>query len=142
MTPVYLFIFIYESNASPTMNKRVNKQYMHYAKHNIYTDSPIGGKLCQLGVHSTMPSSPRAGGLTVEVWPYISFTSLPGGRRVHLGLEEANTSHISGELWPDRRRCRGRCGHHGGRWGWGCSRLKHLGVGGTGVGGIESANPV
>ena len=61
---VYLFVCIYVSNASPTMNKRVNKQYMplytdvlitlNNAKHNLSADSPIGGKLCKLGVHSTI----------------------------------------------------------------------------------------
>ena len=53
------------------------------------------------------PPSPRARGLTMEVWPYISSTSLLGGRRVRLGLGEASTSRRSGELWPERRRAAG-----------------------------------
>ena len=69
----------------------------------------------------------------MEVWPYISSTSLLGSRRVRLGLGEASASCRSGELWPETPgsgwRCRGRCGDHGGRWGWGYGRLRHLAIG-------------
>ena len=43
----------------------------------------------------------------MKVCPYISSTSLLGGRRVRLGLGEAGASRGSGEWWPVGRRSAG-----------------------------------
>ena len=89
----------------------------------------------------------------MKVCPYISSTSLLGGRRVRLGLGEAGASRGRGEWWPvGRRSAGGGAGVGGGAGAVGgsvagryVSRVGGLGqarVSGRGMGGVAGIGAV